>query len=308
MNPDRRQLTPESTHGLVALSAVAICLAVAGLGVIFSLHHHHEPNHETRTRPVQKQRADNSPFGPELQILELFVHGSSPEQPPTTAKGKAPGPTNDDSGPASSVTPMAPSSSSTVESVWDNIFIRAFDASIAPNSALQVPATAAPISTLPVAEAPVATTPVVVAANETPRASTQPTSIRQEPPPPVALVQCGSTQCPEGEVCCNASCGTCTRPGDLCSQQVCGMSALPVSVLCGLNECNVGEVCCNPSCGTCARSEVECDPTQACNNPIEYPQSVACGMQTCNTGLVCCNPSCGICAPYGAPCSQDTCD
>ncbi len=34
-------------------------------------------------------------------------------------------------------------------------------------------------------------------------------------------VTCGSATCAQGQVCCNASCGTCTPPGAMCTQQVC---------------------------------------------------------------------------------------
>ena len=329
MNPDRRHLTPSSTHGLVIFSAVAICLSAAGLGLTLSLHHHHEINNEIRKRTPRNPHADNA-FGPELQILEVFEHPSSSAQPSASTNDEATGPTDDGNRFSSSAASITPSNSLAAESDRVDVSGAASGASIPPNSAHQAPESAtvssvttapvavAPLAAAPLAATPLATTPVLatpviptaVAAdpNKAPQANTQPTFIRQEPAPPVPLVQCGSAQCPEGEVCCNASCGTCTRPGELCSQQVCGMSTYPGSVLCGLNECNVGEICCNASCGTCARSEAECDPNQECDNPVEYPQSVTCGMETCNTGLVCCNPSCGICAPYGVPCSQDACD
>ncbi len=32
---------------------------------------------------------------------------------------------------------------------------------------------------------------------------------------------CGSSVCPSGQVCCNASCGICTAPGDSCIQLFC---------------------------------------------------------------------------------------
>src|SRR5262245_26614704 len=34
-------------------------------------------------------------------------------------------------------------------------------------------------------------------------------------------VLCGPTTCPAGQVCCNASCGICTPPGGVCTQQIC---------------------------------------------------------------------------------------
>jgi hypothetical protein len=33
---------------------------------------------------------------------------------------------------------------------------------------------------------------------------------------------CGSATCPEGQVCCNSSCGICTPPGGFCTMQYCG--------------------------------------------------------------------------------------
>ncbi len=126
--------------------------------------------------------------------------------------------------------------------------------------------------------------------------------------PAVVTVQCGNARCSEGDVCCNASCGTCARPGEQCSQLVCGMSTTLVSYPCGSNTCSVGESCCNASCGICARPGEPCDANQECDNPIQYPYSAPCGMATCNVGTVCCNPSCGICARFGEPCSQNACD
>lgn len=37
--------------------------------------------------------------------------------------------------------------------------------------------------------------------------------------------------CPLGHVCCNASCGTCTLPGDMCTQQICSDDSSENSVL-----------------------------------------------------------------------------
>jgi hypothetical protein len=34
-------------------------------------------------------------------------------------------------------------------------------------------------------------------------------------------VACGKARCAAGDVCCNASCGICTPPGGVCTQQVC---------------------------------------------------------------------------------------
>lgn len=117
---------------------------------------------------------------------------------------------------------------------------------------------------------------------------------------------CGPVTCPRDFSCCNASCGICTRPGDKCSQTVCGMPMTPDSVGCGPTTCNVGELCCDPACGQCIAPGEPCVPGQ-CLSPIVTPFSESCGMQTCNTGYVCCNPSCGICARPGEPCRQTPC-
>ena len=37
-----------------------------------------------------------------------------------------------------------------------------------------------------------------------------------------AGVPCGRATCAEGMVCCNASCGVCTPPDGMCTQQFCG--------------------------------------------------------------------------------------
>lgn len=80
-------------------------------------------------------------------------------------------------------------------------------------------------------------------------------AVPQEPPPPEP---CGTNECSQGLVCCNASCGTCVAPGETCSQLTCSMPAYPLSAFCGRNTCSVGEVCCNLSCGICARPGESC--------------------------------------------------
>jgi hypothetical protein len=120
-------------------------------------------------------------------------------------------------------------------------------------------------------------------------------------------VECGATVCMAGKVCCNASCGLCTNPGEACSKVVCGQPMFAQSVACGRNTCDVGELCCNASCGICTRPGDPCDSARRCSGEITYPESQSCGLQTCNVGLVCCNPSCGICAAPGEACSDRVC-
>ncbi len=124
---------------------------------------------------------------------------------------------------------------------------------------------------------------------------------------PLAMVACGPTECPGDFVCCNASCGICARPGETCSQRVCGMPYTLDSVSCGPATCDVGELCCDAACGVCIQPGEPCLPG-SCLSPVTMPVSESCGMMTCNVGLVCCNPSCGICKPPGEPCSHEVCD
>lgn len=336
MNPNHR---PSPTHKLAALVAVALFLSLAGASVVLFLRHRREVAAESHNvgRHTSREPDANRPFfGPEIQMFELFEEIDGPEQPAITQNVDGPSLNGNGNGLSSNFSSFTlPTASSSAGFVRSNRPESAPEALITPKSALQLPASSAaapsaettvaetPIAEVPTAAAPVLEAPIAVpiaAAPATsaavapdtlsgaPQASTQPSTVPHEQPPPAALVVCGSAQCSNGEVCCNASCGTCARPGEVCSQQVCGMSTLPVSLPCGLNTCNVGEVCCNANCGTCARSQADCDSAQECDNPIEYPTSESCGMVTCNTGLVCCNPSCGICAPYGVPCSQHACD
>ncbi|KAK1975042.1 hypothetical protein LZ30DRAFT_754370 [Colletotrichum cereale] len=39
---------------------------------------------------------------------------------------------------------------------------------------------------------------------------------------PADAVTCGSVVCPTGTVCCNSTCGVCTKPEEPCLQWVCG--------------------------------------------------------------------------------------
>ncbi|EEH44722.2 uncharacterized protein PADG_01011 [Paracoccidioides brasiliensis Pb18] len=73
------------------------------------------------------------------------------------------------------------------------------------------------------------------------------------PNPQNDAVQCGTNTCNNGDVCCNESCGICTPPGGLCTQQACKPPTDSVDrpVKCGPNTCKKGDVCCNESCGIC---------------------------------------------------------
>jgi hypothetical protein len=73
------------------------------------------------------------------------------------------------------------------------------------------------------------------------------------------ITMCGPNTCNVGQVCCNASCGTCVAPGATCDQTQCaGAPRAPTNVLCGRGQCNDGQICCNPSCGICVAPGETC--------------------------------------------------
>lgn len=89
------------------------------------------------------------------------------------------------------------------------------------------------------------------------------------PAPAEIGIPCGKNVCTRGLVCCNASCGTCTKPGDKCLAVICPQTdkrqedAVGPRVRCGLRECLPGQRCCNPSCGYCVYPREVCLP-QTC--------------------------------------------
>jgi hypothetical protein len=68
-------------------------------------------------------------------------------------------------------------------------------------------------------------------------------------------VPCGEKLCDDGLVCCNASCGICTAPGEGCTEQLCIPKG---TVPCGPVDCEVGGVCCDSQRGLCADHGVSC--------------------------------------------------
>ena len=108
---------------------------------------------------------------------------------------------------------------------------------------------------------------------------------------------CGDVTCGRGEVCCNASCGICTKPGGACTQQACEP---PTGGPCGPVDCAAGQECCNESCGICVEPGGVCTQ-QAC-------EGERCGPTTCGVGQECCNQSCGICVDPGGACTEQFCE
>jgi hypothetical protein len=84
-----------------------------------------------------------------------------------------------------------------------------------------------------------------------------------------AVQQCGSVSCAAGSVCCNASCGICTKPGEVCIQIACNPADAGKS--CAELKCGVGETCMETRVGPqCVAHEespcnlVDCAPNTLC--------------------------------------------
>lgn len=130
------------------------------------------------------------------------------------------------------------------------------DLDAAPNAAAVAAdagaATAAGIATAAGATTDAGSPPAPVASASASASTTPPAPPRAVSIPPYSM-PCGINTCNVGEVCCNPSCGTCTRPGEGCDERACsGAITYPESQSCGMQTCNAGLSCCNPSCGICA--------------------------------------------------------
>lgn len=275
-----------------AFASVAICLALlAGIIALIVVRSH------TRQPDLYVPIARDTQAERELRMGWTELGAVAAADPPPSAPAIEP----NQSLPPLAVSPVAsgaePSSSqepvaeavNTVQSAAAPVAVQVAAVPVAPQTAPSAAANG---------PAPNAA-PIGAAASPAPSANAHATPAQSDE-------QCGPTACRDGQVCCNASCGTCVEPGQKCSQAVCGMNASVESVPCGPNTCNTGENCCNASCGTCVKPGQTCDLSE-CSGAIQYPHSETCGMSTCNVGTVCCNPSCGICAAPGEACSQRAC-
>ena len=102
---------------------------------------------------------------------------------------------------------------------------------------------------------------------------------------------CGATICASGTTCCNASCGVCTPPGMMCTQQICerrddGPVIPPVEVTAVVPK---------------PKTSVVPKPKETGTGTGE-PKGPKCGSGRCEVGNVCCNDSCGICTPPNGAC------
>lgn len=99
---------------------------------------------------------------------------------------------------------------------------------------------------------------------------------------------CGSKTCPAGQVCCNASCGICTPPGYMCTQQVCPTPP-PTSPCKTDDDCRAFSSYCQ-GCSCRALSVDEKDPicsgnvvycfVDPCRGREAYCQAGACALRT----------------------------
>ena len=275
-----------------ALVSVAACLALAGAILALVLMRQHAEARDLYV-PIAHESYSDRQLRMGWSELGAVAAVDPPEEKPAPAPNQ--------SLPPEAVSKLASTTTSAV---------------VAPNVLVTQPVNvsspaASTTSIAPSALAPNAPAPTAFAAgtpnNSAPNPpAAAPPAAQNAPAPTNTDVPCGTSTCTGGQVCCNASCGTCAEPGQKCSQAVCGMSASLDSVPCGPNTCNSGQLCCNPSCGTCVAPGETCDPHE-CADAIQYPVSQSCGMSTCNVGTVCCNPSCGICAAPGESCSQRAC-
>ncbi|KXX80385.1 hypothetical protein MMYC01_203278 [Madurella mycetomatis] len=75
---------------------------------------------------------------------------------------------------------------------------------------------------------------------------------------------CGRNVCARGMVCCNESCGTCTKPGGSCLDVMCPDAEkrqdLPGTIQCGTRRCAPNQRCCDPLCGHCVLPFEVCRP------------------------------------------------
>ncbi len=133
---------------------------------------------------------------------------------------------------------------------------------------------------------------------------------RLECPPGVEL--CGPAVCVDGNVCCNASCGICTPPDGVCTQQICEPTCVQTQLCIRNFHWSPNECRCVPDApGACA-SDADCrlfddtctgcdcralsndDPDPICNGP-----GVACFAEPCAFKVAQCvaghceaNPAC----------------
>ncbi|MFT3921666.1 MAG: hypothetical protein QM778_03950 [Myxococcales bacterium] len=106
---------------------------------------------------------------------------------------------------------------------------------------------------------------------------------------------CGKATCAEGTVCCNASCGICTKPGQVCTQVACGDE--PAKPTCAATTCPTGTDCVEgPNGAECKKPEatscatVLCAPNTYCDDIAGQAKCIplpSCEGTSCEKGTHC---------------------
>jgi len=98
-------------------------------------------------------------------------------------------------------------------------------------------------------------------------------------------VQCGAVTCGRGQVCCNESCGICTKPGGFCTEQFCDP---PVECKSDTDCRTFSDYCTGCDCRALANSE----PDPVCPGP-----GVQCFVDPCfNQSAACVAGQCELAA------------
>lgn len=203
-NPSRSKFL--STPKSVAIFGVALCLGVAvTTDTVFAFRDNQMEVQDRKVRERGELELDGEGRPNATRVeLPLMASRFGAEQSTTT---QAPNPGDrvlSDLIFSSQFSPVGPMPTKEVTNL-SNTFKLPLSASSAPMSGLEVPA-------IPRA--------VLGADAGTP---SQFASSQKAGAAAVVTVQCGVASCPQGQVCCNASCGTCAAPGALCSQLICGL-------------------------------------------------------------------------------------
>ena len=152
-------------------------------------------------------------------------------------------------------------------------------------------------------------------------------------------LSCGPNTCLSGQVCCNKSCGYCTEPGGVCTEEYCLSPEEDNGIVPQVDEeedmgedlgedldfsdnytCDVDSDCpvinclvapcdqyiCNTTLGECTMTGAACGFYDYDDDMLVANHKNA-TQRYCPLGQVCCNASCGICTLPGDFCTQQMC-
>lgn len=112
---------------------------------------------------------------------------------------------------------------------------------------------------------------------------------------PGGEIPCGPTMCEAGQVCCNPSCGICTAPDGLCTQQFCEDDSCPQR-----HDCAPGFHWSNERCGCVADERGGCTVDDDCELFSDYCTGCDCRALAKDDPI----PECGL---PGVRCFADPC-